>query len=110
MTGFIDFTFASDDEIGRELGARIKQTRLLRGLQQMDLAARAGVARATVVQLENQGKSTLTSLIRIIRALNLEAELQNLFVPPEPQSIAQMEVQAAAVRKRAPRKPKDGHR
>lgn len=102
MAAFLDFTFASNEEVALAIGVRIKAYRLFRGQRQADLAASAGVALATLKALENQGTCTLSSLIQIVRALGLEGELQNLFAIPKPLSIAAMEAQAQAPRKRAP--------
>lgn len=99
----IDFGLASADEIARELGSRLKALRLSQGLQQGELAARAGVSRATVTALENHGQSTLSSWLRVVQALGREADLQALF-ELKIQSIAQMEQAEAARRQRAPRK------
>lgn len=95
----LDFGFASADEIARELSDRLKQVRLARGLQQSELAARAGVSRGTVMGLEKSGNCTISSLVRIVQALDLVDELQSLFVL-KVVSIADMEKHAEAPRKR----------
>ena len=53
-----------------ELGNRLKEVRLRRGMTQADLAAEVGVSRKTIVTVENQVfiLSTLLAL-RIARAL-----------------------------------------
>ena len=106
MYAILDFTFATDLEIGRTLGSRLKQNRLIKGMQQDEVALRAGIARATLQKLENQGAGTLITLIQVVRVLGLEAELQTLFEPQEPQSIAEMEAQAVRRRVRAPNRPR----
>ena len=95
MDTFLNFTFASDEELASELGARLKAHRLANKLRQIDLAARAGIALGTLKRLEARGVCTLGSLIQVVRALGLEAELQALFKLPDPRSIAVMEAQAA---------------
>jgi len=104
MAEFPDFTFASNEEIADTLGRRLKAIRLQQGLRQVDLAASAGVAPATLKALENQGNCTLASLIQVARALGLEGDLQALFLPQPVRSIAAMEEQAQPARKRAPTK------
>ena len=99
----LDFSLASFDEIATELGSRLKALRLAQGLQQTELATRAGVSRYVVQELEGSGKCTLASLLRIIQALGRESELQTLFAL-HMHSIAQMEQVASAKRARAPRK------
>lgn len=98
-----DFGLSTVDEIAQELGRRLKTARLAQGLQQGELASRAGVSRATVTALENHGRSTLNSLIRVVQALGLEQDLQPLF-EFKVESIAQMEHAEADKRQRAPRK------
>lgn len=98
------FDFATPDEIGKELCARLKAARLYLGLRQEELAERAGVARRTVVSLEARGQCTLGSFVRVVQALGLETQLQDLF-KSKAQSIAELEKHSEqSVRKRAPRK------
>ena len=100
----MDFSFSSPDEIARELARRLKAARLVQGLQQPELALRAGLSVGTVKALENKGQSTLSSLIRVVQALGLAQDLQQAFVL-QVHSIAQMEDSQQAVRRRAPRRP-----
>lgn len=99
----IDFSLASFDEIADALGTRLKALRLAQGLQQTELATRAGVSRYVVQELEGSGKGTLMSLLRIVQALGRESDLQGLF-ELKVNSIAQMEQAERAHRQRAPRK------
>lgn len=99
----LDFSFASADEIAQELASRLKAARLVLGLQQSELALRAGVSAGTVKALEKKGQSTVASLIRVVQALGLTRDLQQAFVL-EVRSIAQMEQAQRAQRQRAPRK------
>jgi transcriptional regulator with XRE-family HTH domain len=101
----LDVSFASADEIARELASRLKAARLAQGLQQSELALRAGVSAGTVKALEKKGQSTVASLIRVVQALGLTRDLQRAFVL-EVRSIAQMEQAQRAQRQRAPRKPR----
>ena len=86
----IDFNFATPEEISKELGVRLKRERLVQGLTQAELAARAGVARGAVMHLENEGTSTLPTLVRVVQALGLDSTLQQLFVR-EVVSISELE-------------------
>lgn len=101
----LDFSFATADEIALELAGRLRAARLAQGLQQSELALRAGVSAGTVKTLEKSGQSTVISLIRVVQALGLTQHLQQAFVL-EVRSIAQMEQAQHAQRQRAPRKPK----
>ncbi|TAL24418.1 MAG: XRE family transcriptional regulator [Aquabacterium sp.] len=101
----LDFSFATADEIAQELAGRLRAARLAQGLQQSELALRAGVSAGTVKALEKSGQCTVTSLIRVAQALGLTQDLQQAFVL-EVRSIAQMEQAQRAQRQRAPRRPK----
>ena len=103
MFNILDFGLASSDEICQTLGQRLKTLRLARGWTQSELARRTGLSRGTVVTLEGQGQTTLASLVRVAQVLGLEGELQSLFVPPPPHSIAELERRASTPRQRAPR-------
>jgi transcriptional regulator with XRE-family HTH domain len=100
----LDFAFGTPDEIAKELAGRLKAARLAQGLQQPELAVRAGVSVGTVKALENTGQSTVASLVRIVQALGLVADLQDAFLI-KVLSIADMERAERPLRKRAPRKP-----
>lgn len=99
----LDFSLSSFDEIACGLGARIKALRLAQGMQQTELATRAGVSRFVVQELEGSGKCTLISMLRILQALGRESELQSLFAR-QVGTIAQMEQAEGPQLVRAPRK------
>lgn len=94
---------ASFDEICKEIGARLRKQRLAQSLSQAELSARAGVSASTIKALESRGQATLESLMRVVLALGLVNELQDLFVL-KVTSIAEMERAEKASRHRAPRK------
>lgn len=72
-----------DAAILGELGERVARTRLRQNLGQVELAARAGVSRATVQRLEAGNSAQLTHLIRILRALGLTQNLGLLVPAPD---------------------------
>ena len=104
MHGFpvANLILATPAEIAAELGSRLKAARLTQGISQADLARMAGVSRAAVTSLENRGTSTLETFLRVVAALGLVDELQQLFAA-KPVSIAQLEA-ASRGAQRAPRK------
>lgn len=97
------FNLYTPEEISRELAARLKAQRLGRLLSQQELASRAGVSAGTVQSLERTGHTTLESFVRIVAALDLAGELEELF-KPRVTSIAEMERAEGVPRQRAPRK------
>ena len=99
----LDFKFATPDELTKTLGQRLKALRLSVGLQQAEVAQRAGLSLGTVKTLERSGQCTMQSMVRVAQALGCIDDLQNVF-ERRIQSIADMERAAQAPRQRAPRK------
>ena len=54
-----------------ELGARLRGLRLERNMSQADLAAEAGVGRVTLQRLEEGQSASMTTFVRVVRALDL---------------------------------------
>lgn len=98
------FTLATVDEILPLLGERLRRQRLAQGLAQSELAAMAGLSLGAVRKLERSGQSSVETMVRVVKALGLVAELEPLF-EARPTSIAQMErAERARQRQRAPRR------
>lgn len=98
------FNLAAPAEILSTLGERLRAQRLAQALSQRELAQMAGLSLGALRKLEQDGLCSLETLIRVVQALGLSSELDELFVLKR-HSIAQM-VQAEAVsqRQRAPRR------
>jgi len=101
----LDMGFASEQEVRAELGGRLRTKRISLGISQAVLAAKSGVGISTIKLIESKGQSTLENLVKMLIALGLVGELQNLFVH-KPASIAMMERMNQAQRLRAPRQTK----
>lgn len=65
------------------LGARARALRLLRDLQQRELAGRAGVTVGTVQRLEATGRCSTESLLRVAMALGAEEAFERMFEAPQ---------------------------
>jgi transcriptional regulator with XRE-family HTH domain len=100
----IDFKLSTPEEIGLELGYRLKQQRLSKNWTQQELADRTGLDVGTIKNLENKGQCALLTLIRIVTTLDCLSDLSNLF-QLKMTSIADMEkiekLRKAKVQKRA---------
>ena len=83
----------SDDRILEEIGLRLARTRLERNLSQQALAAEAGVAKTTVERLEAGAAVKSTSLVRVLRALDLLEALDRLVPQPLPSPIERVRLQ-----------------
>ncbi len=81
----------SDDAALAELGRRLEQQRLARNVTQQELADAAGVGRATLQRLERGRSVQATSLVRVLRALNLLAGLDALVPESLVSPIAELE-------------------
>lgn len=98
------FMLSVPSEILSTLGARLRTQRLAQQLSQRDLAQMAGLSLGALRKLEHDGQCSLETLIRVVQALGLTAELDDLFVLKR-LSIAQMEqADAVSQRQRAPRR------
>jgi transcriptional regulator with XRE-family HTH domain len=65
-------TNAADDEaVLEEIAHRVRRVRLNRQTTQADLAQAAGLARPTIERFEASGVAQLSTLVRILRALDL---------------------------------------
>ncbi|OFZ49037.1 MAG: hypothetical protein A2381_15640 [Bdellovibrionales bacterium RIFOXYB1_FULL_37_110] len=86
----LDFKLSTPEEIGHELGYRLKQQRINKRLTQQELADRTGLDVGTIKNLENKGQCTLLTLIKIAIVLDCISDLTNLF-QLKINSIAEME-------------------
>lgn len=57
------------------VGEAIKQARKAQNMTQQELAERIGVQRAQVSKIENGRNLTLSTIVRVFRAMGLEAKL-----------------------------------
>jgi transcriptional regulator with XRE-family HTH domain len=65
------------------LGRRARELRVLKELQQSELAARAGLAPGTVQRFERTGRASIENVLRIAAVLGAEEGLARLFEPPK---------------------------
>lgn len=87
------------DVITQELGARLQRSRLNLNVTQAALAALAGVTRKKVMHAET-GNVDLTTLVKLMRAMNIADQLDS-FLPPVPISPIQLAQLAGKERRRA---------
>jgi transcriptional regulator with XRE-family HTH domain len=91
----------SDDAVLAELGRRLERHRLERNWTQEQLAYRAQIGRATLQRLERGRSVQSSSLIRVLRALELLDGLDTLVPASLELPIAQLERERRTARRRA---------
>lgn len=92
----------SDKAILEELGKRLQRHRLNQNVSQEELAREAGIGVNTVYRIERGQSAQLSSLIRILRVLDLLSNIDLLIPEPPTSPIAQAEL-GKDVRQRASR-------
>ncbi len=94
----------TNQEFMKEFAAKIKKKRIMQGLNQQEVAQRAGIHINTLRQLESGDNSSLLTLISVLRVLRLENDLLNA-IPPSPlspiEAMKRKSTERLRVRKRA---------
>jgi transcriptional regulator with XRE-family HTH domain len=102
---------STDSAVLEELGSRLRDLRLQRNLSQAGLAAEAGIGRVTLQRIEEGGtNASLSSLIRILRALDLAEGLDQLVPEATPSPIAELQRRGSRPRERAGARRDTGRR
>ncbi len=91
-------TVQSPRTLAAEIGRRLRQVRLNANLTQQELAQQAGVSRNAVVGAES-GKVHLETLLALMAALQLTAQLDAFLAPPELSPLALVRLQGKARRR-----------
>src|SRR3954453_23441134 len=81
----------TDEAAMAELGRRVAQARINRGLTQGELAEAAGVSKSTVERLEAGGSTQLSNLLRCLRALERLEGLEALLPEDAPRPLDLLE-------------------
>jgi transcriptional regulator with XRE-family HTH domain len=98
----------TDAAVLSELGRRLERHRLERNLTQAELASEAGVGQATVQRAERGESVQMTSMIKLLRALELLAGLDLAIPESIDLPVAQLEREQRTRRRRA--RGRRGHR
>jgi transcriptional regulator with XRE-family HTH domain len=104
----LDFRLASSEAIENVLSARIEEIRLERNITQSKLAKDAGISRSTMTRLAQDGKGiSLDSFIRVLKALQLEDNLELLLPDAQLSPLKEIENENRPVRQRARARQRD---
>lgn len=90
---------SAPEAVIQELGTRIARRRIERGMTQAEAAEQAGVGKRTIERIEAGGDMQLTTLIRLLRVLDLTTHLDQL-IPETPISPMEMLKHQPKTRKR----------
>ena len=86
MNNFL-FNPKTPNDIAKELVEKIKQHRKKLKISQAQLASKSGVSLGSIKRFESKYEISLNSFIKILIALNLEGDLENLFTQKNYSSI-----------------------
>ena len=81
------FNPKTPNDIAHELVEKIKQHRKKLKISQAQLAIKSGVSLGSIKRFESKYEISLNSFIKILIALNLEQDLENLFTQKNYNSI-----------------------
>lgn len=100
--------FKSPQELQVELGRRLRQLRLSRNIDQRTVAAKAGVTRAALQNLEAGRGSTVQTLLRTLKALNYLEGIEMLAPQPTVNPVALLKTKTPPQRVRHHRLARPG--
>ncbi len=95
----------TDEAILAELGGRMAQRRLELRLTQAELAEQAGISKRTVERIEAGATTQMSTMIRILRALDFLDRLDGLLPEAGPRPMDLLKLKGRE-RQRAPRRKK----
>lgn len=90
----------SPEEVARLLADRLREERLRQRWKQETLARRAGVSLPTVRRYERTGRTSVENLFRLCHALGRLDEFAEILKPPAAESIAELETQYRAPKRK----------
>jgi transcriptional regulator with XRE-family HTH domain len=99
---------SSDQALQELLGSRLRGLRLNRNESQEELARRAGIGKATLQRLEEGRSGTIVTLLRVLRALdldNLDALVPEIEKSPLAEARGDRPTRVRARRRSAPKAP-----
>ncbi len=102
MFGNVSTPRRTTDEWLVRIGAQVRAVRIGLGLDQDELARRASVSRGSVSALENGGGSSLSTLVKIAKVLNLDDWMDG--IAPDESIASPLQQLAAQRRERKPQR------
>jgi transcriptional regulator with XRE-family HTH domain len=104
-----------NDKLEEVLGRNVRQARIHEQLTQAEVATRANVSLGALRHLESGSGATVSTLVKVLRALGQEEWLTTLASEPDPTVFNPLDLLAAAeaeqgARTRRVRRPRTGAR
>lgn len=95
----------TDNELAVDIGSQIKRLRVLKNITQEELARHSGISRQQMGKIENDGKTSLLTLIAVARKLDRLDELYKAFglvdlLPSEELELLEIEEKIKSKRKK----------
>ena len=84
----MDVYTLTDDAIMRQIGSKLKELRIIKGMKQTELSQASGVSVFTISAVENGKSTSLLTIIQILRALENLDYLNQFFQQQEMSPIA----------------------
>lgn len=84
----MDIYALTDDAIIRQIGAKLKELRIIKGMKQTELSEASGVSVFTISAVENGKTTSMLTVIQILRALENLDYLHQFFLQQEISPIA----------------------
>ena len=85
---YMDVYTLTDDAIMRQIGSKLKELRIIKGMKQTELSKASGVSVFTISAVENGKSTSLLTIIQILRALENLDYLNQFFQQQEMSPIA----------------------
>lgn len=85
-----NFERKTPPELNEDLAVKLRNIRKKRKLSQEELSRRSGVSLGTLKRFESSGQISLISFNKLVYALDLSEEIENLFENLPPQSIQEL--------------------
>lgn len=85
---YMDIYALTDDAIMRQIGSKLKELRIIKGMKQTELSVASGVSVFTISAVENGKTTSMLTVIQMLRALEYLDFLNQFFQQQEMSPIA----------------------
>ena len=104
---FKNWTEISDKSLSKSIGAFIQHHRVQQNMSQDQVSTKAAISRSTLSLLERGGKVTLSTLLQVLRVLDLLHIMDVFNINDQISPIEYAKLQKKVRKKASPKKPQD---